>query len=201
MAKLFIVLLLILFPFTANATQTLNKQIVESFYKVTEKFDDLGDKYKETFDIADKFSMSESKKIIEHLKKSDAYKDIKSILSSHNFKSLEDFFEISYQLMGSMYDVQISRMPTTIDLDAVDKMMMKNIENMKRTGVSADIIASMEKDLKEQRSVRDEMKFASKKATSENKKFVKDNFEWLMSILPNDGFDGDDEFDDSNNPY
>jgi len=194
MIKLLAILILIFYPLGANAAQTLNKQVIKSFYKVTEKFDELEDKYRDTFKIADSFSMKDNDKIIKHLKKSDAYKDIKSILSSHNFNSLEEFFDASYQLMGSMYSVQVSKVPSNIDLDAVDKMMEKNLENMKKSGVAADIISDMEADIKEQKSAREDMKFASENASEENKQFVKDNFEWIMNLLPNSN--SDDDYDD-----
>ncbi len=165
---------------------TLSKELITSFYAVAEKIEGLENKYPNIFSETDKFSMSDQDKAIQLMEKSKAYPDIEKVLSSSGFKSLTELYDISARLMGAIFFAQTKKMPEGMNFDAMEKALVNSIATMKERGAPAEMTAGMEKSLKENRAHRKDMAFAMAKASDADKKFVIDNIDWVMSIIPDD---------------
>jgi len=184
MKNIIAVIVLMSLPLWANAAQPLSRELIKSFYAVSTKLDGLESKYPKTFKAADELGMSKKSEIIQLLKSSKAYPDIKSILSSNGFNGLTDYFAVSERFMGSMYSVQMEKMPKGMKLDAATTSFKESIRQMKKSGAPAGVIAEMEANLKQQQIYQKNMQRAAKDASKADKKFVSENFDWLMSIIP-----------------
>jgi len=168
----------------AYSSQPLNRTLVDSFFTVSEKLDFIEKKYPAIAQKADKFLESEEAQLINYLKSSKAYPDIKRILSSSGFNNLTEYFDISARIMGGILYAQMQKMPTDMDLNSIDKMYKQKIQQMKKNGAPADVIKSMEADRKNQQSSIQKMQLTMKRLSATDKKFLNENIEWLMKRLP-----------------
>jgi len=186
MKKIILAIILIMQPILVFAAQPLSRDLVTSFYAASDKLDTLEAKYPQEFKRLDEFSLSDKDKIINYINGSRASSDIRSVLSANGFSSFEDFFNVSIRLMGSMYSVQMENMPaeSRAQLQNIEKSFNENIKMMKQNGMPESMIAGMKAQLQDMKVQQVEMKKAAKKATKADKKFVSDNFDWLMSIMP-----------------
>lgn len=183
MKRIIIILVMMSQPIWAYAEQPLSRALVESFIEASTQMGTLENKYPQIFKRADQFSDTEDEQFIKYVKSSAAYPDIKRIISASKFKSIEEFVSMSKRIMGSMYAVQMQKMPAGMNINS---MMESGIMAMKQTGASADMIAEMQRDLERQKAEMAEMNQAAKTASAQDKKFVTDNMEWLMAIMPED---------------
>ena len=88
--------------------------------------------------------------------------------------------------MGAMVAVQMEKMPAGMGMGDLGSMMDISIQTMKQNGVSAEVIAEMKQNMEQQNADMKGMKIAAKNASSEDKKFVRENMDWLMSIMPDE---------------
>jgi len=188
MKKIILAIILIMQPILVFAAQPLSRDLITSFYAASDKLDTLEAKYPQEFKRLDEFSLSDKDKIINYINGSRASSDIRSVLSANGFSSFEDFFDISIRLMGSMYSAQLEKMPAESrgQLQNMEKSFNENIKMMKQNGMPESMIAGMKAQLQEMQVQQVEMKKAAKKATKADKKFASDNFDWLMSIMPDE---------------
>ena len=188
MKKLILVFIILLQPSLAFANQPLSKSLITSFYAASDKLDGLEGKYPKEFRRLDEFSMSEKTAMISYLKSSNAYSDVKSVLSSEGFSNLDEFFDVTFRLMGGMYMVQMKKMPKGSQnyLGGMEKMMQDNIKMMQKNGMPEDMIAGMKAELQSMKQQNSEMQKAAKVASKADIKFVENNFEWIMSITPDE---------------
>ena len=166
------------------SSQPLSRKLVDSFFITAEKMDIMEQNHPEIMKRADKFKPSEDKKLINYLKSSRAYPEIKSILATSKFKNLKEFFTVSERIIGSMFTIQMKKMPDGMSLDGVEKAFESSINMMEKNGAPADTIKNMKKDLAQQKLDNARMKSAMKRATAADKKFVTDNMQWLMKRFP-----------------
>ncbi len=185
MNKIIIAFILLSQSLLAYASQPFSKELITSFYATVDKLDKLEVKYPEVFKNIDRFSISEQSKIINYIKSSNAYPDIASALSSNGFVSLNEFLDVSERFMGSLYSVQMQKMPKGAEyLKNMEKALEDNIKVMKKEGAPKDMIKDMEMELQMMKKETNEMQLASKNASKSDIKFVKDNFDWLISVMP-----------------
>ncbi len=184
--KYLIMAIVFISPSLWAGDQALSKDLITSFYTVAEKIEGLEGKYPNIFSETDKFSMSDQDKAIRLMEKSKAYPEVKKVLSSSGFKSLTELYNISTRLMGAIFFAQAQKMPEGMDFDAMEKALVNSIKSMKERGAPAEMTAGMEESLRENRAHRKDMAFAMAKASEADKKFVTDNLDWVMSILPDD---------------
>lgn len=165
----------------------LNNKTVKSYAAVSKKLDAIEKKYPEIIQRIDEAPIIDDAQLIRAIKSSLAYPEIKSILSSSVFRSLEEYLSVSERLMGSMYLIQIEHMPEGMDMASLHEAQKKSIQAMKVNGLPEDVIHSMQADLKDHLATYKKMQSASKKASTEDKNFVASNIKWIMSLFPGDG--------------
>jgi len=176
------------------SAQPLSKELIEAVFLASEKLDSLEGKYPEVFSKMDEFSSSEQDKSMKYLESSPAYPEIKAILKSGNISSLKEMEAIFKRIMGGLSSAQEGQVSAEQGLSQMVLLLEESIENMKRQGVSADVIKSMEVNLEESKAQRAEILGAIKAASEEDKKFVRDNLDWVMSKMP----DSEEDFDNDN---
>lgn len=186
MNKIILTLILLSVSSWVSAQQPLNKETVESFIRLNTEMIKLESKYPEVFERADSYEFSEDSKGISYLKSSVAYPDIKRALSVSNFKSLGEYIRVTSRIMGAMVAVQMEKMPAGMGMGDLGSMMDISIQTMKQNGVSAEVIAEMKQNMEQQNADMKGMKIAAKNASSQDKKFVRENMDWLMSIMPDE---------------
>ncbi len=187
--------ILFLSPFLWAEGKPLNKKLITSFYEAAERIDGLEEKFPNVFLEADKFSLADRDKSIRLLEKSKAYPEIKKILVSSGFNNLTDMYDISTRFMGSIFYAQMKSMPDGMNVDSVEKSLEASIKSMKEKGLPPEVLANMETSLREMRERNKDMTLAMKLASEADKKFVSENIDWVMSILPDED-EGEEEEDD-----
>ena len=166
------------------AKPEFSKPLIQSFFETTQKLESLKSKYPDIMNNADTFKFSEKEKMMKFIKGSKAFPEIKKIIAKTPMKTFDEFYLVSVRLMGSMYAVQKEQMPKM--MEGIEKMMSEQIQKMKEQGAPADVVKEMEEKLQEQKEQINEMKEAEKIASEKDKKFIKDNIQWIMSISPDD---------------
>ncbi len=194
MKKLIYICLLILQPLLVLAGQPLSRDVVVSFYSVSDNLDKLEFKYPEEFKRMDTFSLSQRSEIINYVKSTRAYPEIHSVISANGFASFEDFFDVSIRLMSGIYKVQMQKMSPQEkkQLAMLDKTFDENLKMMQQSGMPDSMIAGMKAQFQETRAEQIEMKAALKNVSQADVKFVSDNFDWLMQFMSKETSGQDD---------
>jgi hypothetical protein len=169
--------------FTSYAQQALTKELITSFQSVTKQWEVVESKYPQIFAAIEDIDMSKQDEIIGYIKSSKAYPEMKAILEKSGFKSLDDFYNVTMRLMGGMMSTQMENMPEGMTLDSATTMLEQSIKQMKERNVPQSMIDGLEKQYKEHKSQLDSMKMAMKQASPADKKFVKENIDWLTSMF------------------
>ncbi len=170
--------------------KALNKELITSFYEAAQKIEGLEGKYPSIFSETERFGLAEQGKAIQLMEKSKAYPDVKKILTSSGFKDLSGFYDISSRLMGAIFYVQMKKMPEGMGFDAMEKHLENSIKSIKGKGAPAEMTAGLEESLRETREQKKDMAFSLGKASEADKKFVSENIDWVMSIIPDEDEDG-----------
>ena len=186
MKKIIIVLALMCQSLWAYAEQPLNQDLLESYVDVMKKMSELEIRYPQVMDKSDQFSISEDRSLINFLKSSAAYPDIKKIIASSKFKSLDEFFSISKRIMGGMYAEHQREMKQQTGITNMNAMMEQGILAMKQSGAPASVIAEMRREMEKERAEVKEMDKLAKNISEQDKQFIRKNMNWLMAHLPED---------------
>jgi len=183
-----IIMLLILMgqSLWAYAEQPLTQDLLESYVDVTRKMAELETRYPQVMDKSDQFSISEDRPLINFLKSSAAYPDIKRILASSRFKSLDNYFSISQRIMGGMYAEHQKQMKQQTGITDMSAMMEQGLLAMKQSGAPADVIADMKREMEKERTEVKEMEKLARNTSEQDKKFIRNKMNWLMQNLPED---------------
>ena len=181
--NLFLVMLLMCFPLASQAKQALTKELITSFSKVSQQWQSLEASYPELTASMDKMDFSQPDKLIAQLKSSKAYPKIKAMLADTDFSSIEEFYDVSMRVMGGMMAYQMQSMPQGMNVDSMNTMLRSNIEQMKASNAPSSMITEMEKQLDEMDKSMKMMKSAMENTSAEDKKFISENAQWIMSII------------------
>jgi len=186
MKKFILVLLLMTQPLLSYAAQSLSRDSIKAFYATSDELDKLEIKYPQEFQRIDTYKLNQKYAMISYIKSSKAYSDIHSVISAKGFSSLSDFFDVSLRLMGGMYKVQMQKMSAQekIQMENMQKTFSSNIDMMRKNGMPESMIAGMKAQLQEMRTSQIEMQEAAKYATAADVKFINDNYDWIMSVMP-----------------
>lgn len=185
MNKTSLLLMLVLATFSAfsQAEKVLSKDLITAFQQMSQQWEALEVKYPELSASIDDFDFTKPEQIIAQLKNSKAYPQIKSMLAQHDFSSIEEYYNTAMRVMGGMMDYQMNNMPEGMDIDAMTKMLKQNIAQMKASNAPSAMIDEMKKQLASMEKNMIKMKEAMKNTTEEDRKFFKDNAQWIMSVL------------------
>ncbi len=188
MKKLALILIFITQPLLVFAGQPLSKEVITSFYSASDQLDKLEIKYPKEFQRMDDFSLLQQTEIINFVKSSKSYPDIRSVMSKNGFSGIEEYVDVSVRLMGSMYKVQMQKMPeeSRQQLKMMGQSFDDSIKMMKQNGMPESMIAGMKAQLEDMKKQQTEMKKAAKLASPADVKFVSDNFDWVMKMMPDD---------------
>lgn len=183
--SLFIAVLFAVFSTVSFAEQPLTKELIRSFQEMSVQWQSLEKKYPELSASLDDIDLSNPELIIAQIKQSSAYPQIKSILTQHNFDSIDEYYNIAMRVMGGMMGYQMQTMTNGMDIDSMSQMLKQNLMQMKASNAPAEMIAQIEKQIAEMENGMSQMKEAMKKSSDADKKFFNDNAQWIMSVLDN----------------
>jgi len=183
MKKIFLMFSLVLLPLIVMGAP-LNKEDIINYLSVGKEMDKLELKYPEASSQIDDFSLSQSEKIIEQMKASPIYPDFKIILSKNGFHNLEEYLNIITRVMGGIYAASMSSMPEGMNFDVMIQKQEEALTTMKKDARSPQMYTAFETSLNEMKKTRDTMNYSMKIASTEDKKFVKDNFQWITNQMP-----------------
>ena len=195
MKKIILTLMLLTQPILLLAAPPLSRESITSFYAAFDKIDALANKYPQVFQRIDKFTAQENDKLIKYVKSTPAYPEFRSILSANGFSSVDDFFNFSQRIISSLYAVQTQKMTPEEkrQLEAMEKSFDENIKKMEQSDTPDNILAGMKAQLKEMQAQQRAMQQMAKNASKADIKFTSENFEWLISILPEEEENHDSE--------
>ncbi|WP_085298840.1 hypothetical protein [Cognaticolwellia mytili] len=187
MKKIIITVSILFMSFMASAEQALSKDLILKYFSVTDQLEILDlDNSSMLEEISDVMLLDreEAIRIVESL---DEYPQIKSITDSAGFTNFENFLDIGYRVIGSMYAVQLKQNPELMQIQNFTAAIESQIDSMKKRNMPKEVIDEMEREVASQKNAIESMSKAAKDASSVDITYVENNFEWLMSILP--GYD------------
>jgi len=183
MKKILLVFITLYAPLFLMGT-TLNKESILASQAVQNEMTALENKYPKVFSQMVHYNMMESEKSISYLKNSKAYTDLKKIISKNNFDNLEDYFDFQVRYMGSIYVASQKKMPEGMNFDTMIQAQENSIDKMKKDGINPLIYQQLEASINEMKQTKVLMEYSIQKASEDDKKFVNDNFTWVMSTMP-----------------
>ncbi|MBL0709610.1 MAG: hypothetical protein JJV99_01135 [Colwellia sp.] len=181
--RLFIGLILLTFSFASQGKQMLTKELLTSFQQVSQQWESLEVDYPELDASLDDIDGLQAEKLITMLKNSNAYPKIKSILADSKFVNLEEYYDVSMRVMGGMMAYQLQNMPQGININLMTGMLKNNIAQMKASNAPKAMVDEIEMQLADMEKSIKEVKRAMKNTSVEDKKFISENAQWIMSIL------------------
>jgi hypothetical protein len=187
MKKIIITLSILLMSFIANAEQALSKDLILKYFNVTDQLEILELDNSSMLEEISDVMLLDRKEALRIVKSLDKYPQIKSITDSAGFTNFENFLDIGYRVIGSMYAVQLKKNPELMNIQNFTAVIESQIESMKKRNMPKEVIEEMEREVASQKNAIESMSKAAKDASSVDITFIDNNFEWLMGILP--GYD------------
>ena len=181
--SIFIVVVLTLFSAFSQAEQALSKELITSFQKMSEQWEDLETNYPELSASLNDIGLSQPDKIISQLKSSKAYPKIKYILAKYDFATIEEYYDVAVRVMGGMMGYQMQNMPEGMNVDSMVQMLKQNIQQMTASNAPTLMVDKMKEQLADMEKSMKNMKEAMKNTSAADKQFLSDNIEWIMSVL------------------
>ncbi len=181
--NLLVAMVFLAFSAFTQAEQALTKELITSFQKMSEQWETLAIDYPELSESLDEIDISQAKEIINQLKNSKAYPQIKSMLAEYDFKTIEEYYDVATRMMGGMMSYQMQSMPEGVNIDSMVQMLKQNIQQMKTSNAPNSMVDEMEKQLADMEKSMKSMKEAMKNTSAEDIKFFSENAEWVMSML------------------
>ena len=174
---------LILISFQSVAEQSLSKPLLEKYFSTVDQFEGLEAKYPDMENELESIMQMTPEQAINKIKSTPAYNDIEKIVKSAGYENFEEYYQLSYRIMTSMFAVQMQSMPQGVE--SMSGMLKSTIEKMKKSGMPDEMIKEMENKMAEQQANIDNMTTLAKNANSEDIAFLKENMTWFMNMLPN----------------
>jgi len=181
--SILIVLVLTFFSAFSQAEQALSKELITSFQKMTEQWEELETNHPELSASLDNVDISQPEKIISQLKNSKAYPKIKSILAKSDFSTIEEYYDVAMRVMGGMMSYQMQNMPEGMNADSMVQMLKQNIQQMTASNAHTSMVDKMKEQLADMEKSMNNMKEAMKNTSAADKQFISDNIEWIMTLL------------------
>lgn len=169
--------------FATKAEPALSKELVTSFQQVSQQWEALEKKFPELSSALDSFDLSQLDQITETIKNSAAYPKVKAVLANSSFKSVEEYMNVAMRLMGGMVSHQMEKMPEMMDAEKMSSMLKGSIDKMKANNVPKEMVVEMEKQLADIEKNMQIMQSAITNTSAADKKFFKENAQWVMSTL------------------
>jgi prefoldin subunit 5 len=184
--RLFITIGLMAFSAVTQAEQALSKELIASFQKVSAQWETLEMNYPDLSASLEDLDFSQPEKLITQLKSSQAYPQIKSILATYDFASIEEYYNVAMRVMGGMMAHQMNNMPEGMNIDSMVNMLKNNIQQMKSSNAPSSMIDEMNNQLADLEKSMMTIQQAMKSTSAADKKFISDNAPWIMSMLDNE---------------
>jgi hypothetical protein len=169
--------------FATKAEPALSKELVTSFQQVSQQWEALEKNFPELSSALDSFDLSQLDQITETIKNSAAYPKVKAVLANSSFKSVEEYMNVAMRLMGGMVSHQMEKMPEMMDAEKMSSMLKGSIDKMKANNVPKEMVVEMEKQLADIEKNMQIMQSAITNTSAADKKFFKENAQWVMSTL------------------
>ncbi len=184
----------LLLSINAFAEQALSKVLIEQYVQLTNKITPLMNANPELDREFDELKTIDKAKIIDKLKSTAIYPEFKAAVIASGFDNVEHYLDISFRIMGAIFNAQMQQLPEGMKLDGYLEQMKEQVEMMKKQGMPQEMISEMESSMTEQLKDMAFMQEAAASASAADIKFVSENLDWIMQILPAEQ-ESNDEFD------
>lgn len=184
MKNLFITLFITMLSFNVNAEQAFSKALIQQYFNAVKSFEVLEQKNPDLEKHLAKAMMMDKDETVKYIATLPEFSQIQKISQSAGFENVEEFVDIGYRVAGSMFDYQINNMPSDMSLETMTAQMKTQIEMMQQNGMPTEMINEMQFALKEQAKSMEFMKKAASQVSEADKKFVRDNINWFMELMP-----------------
>ncbi|MEW6983791.1 hypothetical protein AAD001_14150 [Colwelliaceae bacterium 6471] len=182
--KYVIVFLLVCQSFIASASETLSKKSVQAFFEASEQISQLKDEYPGLLNNIEELGKLDAQNLLDQIENSPAYPEIKAILAKANVEDLNELMAISQRIMGSVFSAHMQQNPMMAEqLKAMNAAQLEHIAKMKSKGLPESVVAEMEAQLAQTKVYNERMNEAVKSASTADIQFVKDNLDWVMSLM------------------
>ena len=163
-------------PTWVNVDQPLSREFIRSHYAVSAELRNIKLDHPDLFGRPDLFDAPKVREHIIVLQASEQYPEIRAALSSGGYRDLKQYFDVSLRLMAAWFATQTRKGHISDQANRIEN----SIKSMKQSGVPASITADMEIYLTKQKA----MVTAIKDVNLEDKKFIRDNYNWMMGLRP-----------------
>lgn len=179
------VLFISVFSHSAFAEQPLTKALTEQYFSAINYVEKIQKKYPELAQAMNGLSFNDKDKFLSTVKTFSSYTEIDSAIKTTGLSGgVEQLYDLSVRIMGGVMSAQMEKMPEGTNVDSLLAMKQKAVTEMKNANMPKAMQEKLLKTLKEQEANLVNMAELSKKASTEDKAFVKDNLSWIMQNLP-----------------
>lgn len=186
MKYLLSIMLILCFSTTAFAEQPLTKAIAQQYFNAIEQVENLQKQYPELAQQMDEFAFTDKAKFLSRIQGLSFYPQINSAIQSTGLKDVEQLYDLSMRIIGGVMATQMEQMPSGQNVDALLSMKQKAVEQMQQAQMPKAMQEQMLKTLQDQEKNLLEMVKLSKNVSAQDKKFVKENIDWIMENMPED---------------
>ncbi|GAA5133719.1 hypothetical protein [Thalassotalea piscium] len=179
-------ILIICFTQTAFAQEPLTKALVEQYFRATKDFQQLKTTHPELANKMDNLTLMDKNQFLSTMKGLSFYPEINRVIKAAGIKDLEQVYDLSLRLIGGLMSMNIEQMPEMANIDELIAAKQKVAEKMKSSNTPAEARDQMLQMMETQTNNMMKMVNLSKNASAEDKKFVKDNADWIMKNMPQD---------------
>ena len=186
MKSLLTLMLVFCFSTATYAEEALTKALAQQYFNAVEQLQKLQQQYPELEDQMDDFSFTDKEKFLSKVKSLSYFSEISSAVQSSGLVDVEQLYDLSMRIIGGVMATQMDQMPSGQNVEALLAMKQQAVEQMQKANMPKEMRDQMLKTLEEQEKNMMGMLKLSKNVTSEDKKFVKENLDWIMANLPGD---------------
>lgn len=186
MKSLLTLMLVFCFSTAAYAEEALTKALAQQYFNAVEQLQQLQQQYPELADQMDDFSFTDKEKFLSKVKGLAYFSEISSAVQSAGLADVEQLYDLSMRIIGGVMAAQMGQMPTGQNVEALLAMKQQAVEQMQKANMPKEMRDLMLKRLEEQEKNMMGMLKLSKNVSSEDKKFVIENLEWIMANMPED---------------
>ncbi|GHE79129.1 hypothetical protein [Thalassotalea profundi] len=186
MRPLLSLILVFCFSSSAIAQETLTKALAQQYFNAIEQLQQLQQQYPELDKQMDDFSYTDKTKFLSKVQELSFYPQINSAIQTAGLSGVEQLYDLSMRIIGGVMAVQMEQMPSGENIDALLAMKQQAVEQMQKANMPKEVREKMLKTLEEQEKNMMGMLKMGKNVSPEDKKFIKENLDWVMANMPED---------------
>jgi len=159
----------------------LNKELMDRFFSVGKQLEQLESKYPDLEleeNVVDLLS-NNGKPLADYIAQTPAHADVKKIVKSHGFSSLEEYTGLASRFLTAMFAVAAEQMPANMKANFDPQKIAEMRTQMLNAGMPQEMVNQQVQRMESAIASMEAASEAAKHATPADMSFVRDNWTYL----------------------